>query len=92
MNMRDAWEGERNRAVLSLDVGKFRKFYEKWRRMGIYEHELPSDDYVIEIIMRQMVLGIANAPKKAAEEARKWLKERGLNPNPWGVYGESRTD
>lgn len=92
MELVDEWLDERDIAALSLDVGKFRKFYKKWRKLGIYPVDLPDDDYVIEIMMRQMILALLNPPEKAAEDARKWLKERGLNPNPWGLYGESRTD
>lgn len=69
---------ERNKAVLSLDVRTFKDFVIRWSKKGA----LPScfilaDDNVIEIALRKMVLGIADAPEDKIEEARAWLKARG---------------
>ena len=84
MSLLTAWAAERDEAVLSLDVFKFREFYEKWLRLGVYDNPLPDNDFVIEVTMRQCILGMANPPKKAKKEAQKWLKDRGFSPNPWG--------
>ena len=76
------WVKERDEAVLSLDVAKFRQFYEKYKALGIYKSELPSDE-IVEASMRQAILGMANPPKEAVEEAKKWLRDHGLNDDPW---------
>ena len=77
------WMKERDEAALSFDVNKFKKFYIKWRVEGIYTRPLPEDDFVIEIAMRQMVLGMANPPKDKVAEAKAWLKAHGFSTNPW---------
>lgn len=79
---------ERNKAVLSLDVRTFKDFVIRWTKKG----GLPScfiiaDDNVIEIALRQMVLGIADAPEDKIEEARAWLKARGYSTEPWKKEG-----
>lgn len=65
---------ERNEAVLSFDIEKYKNFYEKWTKRGFYCIELPSDK-VLEITLRKMVLLMKNPPKDKLEEARKWLRD-----------------
>jgi len=72
------WLKERDEAVLSLDINKFKEFYNKWMEKGIYNEPLPSDE-VIEVSMRKCVCGLANPPKDKLSEARAWLSERGYS-------------
>lgn len=46
---------ERDEAVKSYDVQKFREFYLKWTFKGAYTLPLPTNDKVIEVAMRKMV-------------------------------------
>jgi len=77
------WRKERDEAALSFDVETFRRFYEKWHRRGFYDIPLPADDRVIEIAIREMVLGLANPPEDKKKEARDWLEANGYDPDPW---------
>lgn len=78
----DKFVKDRDAALLSFDAAKFRKFYNKYRALGVYTMELP-DDRVVEVSMRQAILGMSNPPKEAVEEAKKWLRDHGLNDDPW---------
>lgn len=75
---------ERDEAVLSFNVDKFKAFYFKWKARGFYDIDLPKDDHIIEITMRKMVFGMRNPPKEAVREASKWLIERGYDLYPFG--------
>ena len=62
---------DRDRAVLSLDVEKFKIFCKKWG------NPIPSTDEVIEITMRKMACHITSLPIEFRAEAKKWLEDRG---------------
>ena len=68
---------ERNEAVYTFDVATFKAFYRRWVKRGFYSDNMLPSDNIIEISLRKMVLGIANAPEEKREEARAWLKARG---------------
>ena len=72
------WIKERDKAVKTMDIQKFKTFYYKWKRCGIYQMDLPNDD-VIEISMRKMILAMASATEKEKEAARQWLRDRGYS-------------
>ncbi len=71
------WQNELYDAKFSLDVEKFREFHNKWKKM--YEEELPADDYAVEILLRRLILISVEANRWQKEEAKRWLKERGLS-------------
>ena len=72
-----SWRRERDEAAKSYDVEKFKKFYYKWHKRGIYDSiTLPSDE-VLEVIMRKMVYNMASATEEEKAEAKKWLEEHG---------------
>lgn len=71
------WVKERDEAVLSYDVERFRAFYEKWKGRGVYQLDLPENNVVIEVSMRNMVGMMASATPEQKEEAKQWLLERG---------------
>lgn len=76
------WLRERDETAYSFDVEKFKAFYRKWVKRGIYEDKpLPSDE-VIAISMRKMVCAMANPRKDKLAEARAWLSERGYS---WAI-------
>ncbi len=68
---------ERDAALKSEDVMIFRKFYQKWLYMGIYEMPLPADDYVIEITIRKCLYHAASATAEEKQRAEEWLKAHG---------------
>lgn len=78
------WRKERDAAVLSFDLAKFKKFYNKWLARGIYQKSLPANDRVTEIAMYQMALAINTATEEQKEKAREWLRLNGYNDKPWG--------
>lgn len=67
---------ERNEAVITYDVETFKKFYAKWKKLGVYEVPLPIDQ-VLEISMRKMVYATPSFTQEQRDEAKKWLVERG---------------
>lgn len=75
-NLTKQWIKERDEAAKSYDVEKFKAFYRKYSRLGIYNYILPPDE-VIEITMRKMVCNITSATKEEVAEARAWLHIRG---------------
>ena len=72
------WLKERDEVTLSLDIDKFKAFYRKWQKKGVYDMELPSDE-IIEISMRKCICAMAKPPVDKLAEARAWLSERGYS-------------
>ena len=72
------WVKERDKVVKTMDIQKFKAFYYKWKRLGIYQMDLP-DDNVLEISMRKMILAIKSATEKEKEDAMQWLRDRGYS-------------
>lgn len=73
------WVKERDEVTLSYDVERFRAFYEKWKALGVYELDLPDNDFVVEVAMRNMVGMMASATPEQKEDAKQWLLERGFS-------------
>jgi hypothetical protein len=73
------WAKECKRAVRSMDVKKFRDFYNKRYQMGLYVKPLPANDHVIEISMRKMLLALHGIPQEETESAKKWLIDHGYS-------------
>lgn len=75
------WIKERDAVSQTFDVDKFREFYAKWYKRGVYHippEALPSDE-VIEITMRKMVVHETNADPAKIKEATEWLLSRGYD-------------
>ena len=71
------WLNERDEVCKTYDLDKFKAFYEKWCKKGIYNPvHLPSDE-VIEVAMRKMVYHMASSTEEEKEEAKKWLIAHG---------------
>ena len=66
--------------MLSYDVERFKEFYRKWQKKGIYEKPLPTNDYVIELAMRKAVCIMKSATDEQKKEAIEWLYEHGSKP------------
>jgi hypothetical protein len=45
----------------------------------MYQKQLPSDDNVVEIMMRKMVYHINSATPEQKADAKKWLEDHGCN-------------
>lgn len=67
---------ERDAAILSYDVEKFKEFYNKYKAKGYYSIPLPPDEF-LEITLRKMACEITSFTEEQREEARQWLRERG---------------
>lgn len=76
MNLMKQFVKERDKAIRSLDVETFKRFYKKWYYMGYYRLPLPADN-VIEISMRKMLCEIQSATEEEKKEAEKWLIDHG---------------
>lgn len=74
------WVVDRDNAACSFDVAEFKKFYNKYAKMGVYPGviDLPSDE-VLEVTMRKMVLAMANPPADKYSEACEWLIAHGCD-------------
>lgn len=70
------WKEERDKVMKTYDLELFKKFYEKWRKRGVYGLDLPKDN-IIEISMRKCVYAMASATEEERKEAKRWLEERG---------------
>ena len=74
------WLHERDEVMLSYDVERFREFYNKWTRRGIYQDGLlPDSDIVIEISMRKCVYNMAKSTEEQKKEAADWLHAHGCD-------------
>ena len=79
------WMKERDAVLKSYDLDRFKKFYTKWMRKGLYRLPIPSDE-VIAIAMRKAVCVMQSASESEKVEAREWLLSNGY-ASPW--LGES---
>ena len=70
------WKEERDKVIKTYDLELFKKFYEKWRKRGVYYSELPQGK-ILEISMRKCVYAMTSATEEEKAEAKKWLEERG---------------
>lgn len=73
------WIKERDEAVATLDVRKFKSFYQKWQMQGVYERSLPNNDKVIEISMYKCAVNITTMPKEVHDKAAAWLTAHGYD-------------
>jgi len=76
------WRNERDEAVASLDIEKFKAFYEKWKKLGIYNGELPNDN-VVELAIHKMAMEITTLPQEIKDKALVWLIEHNSRPIDW---------
>lgn len=75
--MFDQWKRERDEAVMSLDVEKFKAFCLKWQEKGAYARKPLPPDNIVEISMYKMACEITSIPEEIALKAATWLVERG---------------
>lgn len=68
---------ERDEAMKSYDVQKFRDFFVKWTFKGAYDMPLPTNDKVIEVMMRKCVYHMKSSTIKERLEAKRWLEDHG---------------
>lgn len=75
------WDKELHEAVETLDVETFKKFQEKWIKLGIYEREVLENatDAVIEISIRKMAMVLPNITPETKRKAKEWLTTRGYD-------------
>lgn len=73
---KDIWLKERDEAIRTQDLEKFKAFYMKWKERGLYTLALPSDK-VLEISMRKCLYHMASATEEEKQTAKKWLEEHG---------------
>jgi hypothetical protein len=71
------WKRERDEAVSSLDLQKFKAFYLKWQEKGAYAKKPLPPDNIVEISMYKMACEITAIPEDIALKAAKWLVEHG---------------
>lgn len=73
----NAWRQERDAVAKTYDLDKYKRFYEKWTKKGLYNLELPPD-HILEVSLRYMVLNMESATEQEKEEARWWLARKGI--------------
>ena len=85
------WRKDRDEAVASLDLQKFKAFCLKWQGRGAYKTKpLPTDE-VCEIAMYKMACEIATIPEETALKAALWLVNHGCFPGiQWGTAKTER--
>ena len=72
------WVKERDSVVLTHDIQKFKEFYGKWKRRGIYILSLPENDLVVRASMEKAILMMKNPPEKDKQQAVEWLVSHGF--------------
>lgn len=79
------WRKDRDEAVASLDLQKFKAFCLKWQMRGAYKVKTLPADKILEITMHKMACEIATIPEETALKAAEWLFVRGYVPGiQWG--------
>lgn len=79
------WRKDRDEAVASLDLQKFKAFVLKWQGRGAYKVKTLPADNILEISMYKMACEITTIPEDIALKAAEWLLVRGYIPGiQWG--------
>jgi hypothetical protein len=79
------WSKELKKVVRTMDVEKYRKFYTKWLKRGVYDRPLPINDRVIEIALHKMLLQMNGVPQEEKLSAEIWLIEHGCSTDVFSV-------
>lgn len=74
------WRKDRDEAVASLDLQKFKAFVLKWQMRGAYEKKPLPPDNILEITLHKMACEITSIPEDIALKAAEWLLVRGYIP------------
>ena len=86
----EEWRADRDAAVASLDLQKFKAFVLKWQGRGAYKVKTLPADKILEITMHKMACEIATIPEETALKAAEWLFVRGYVP---GIqWGQTKTE
>lgn len=81
MRLLEEYIKERDDAVLSLDLDKFKAFAKKWIDKGILPPSLLiASDEVKAATMYKIILGLEDAPEDKVEAAKTWLVNNGYYP------------
>lgn len=87
----EEWRKDRDEAVASLDLQKFKAFVLKWQMRGAYEKKPLPPDNILEITMCKMACEITSIPEDIALKAAEWLLVRGYVPGiQWGTAKTER--
>lgn len=87
----EEWRADRDKAVASLDLQKFKAFVLKWQGRGAYKVKTLPADNILEITMHKMACEIATIPEETALKAAEWLLVRGYIPGiQWGTAKTER--
>lgn len=79
------WRKDRDEAVASLNLQKFKEFCLKWQMRGAYEKKPLPPDNILEITLHKMACEITTIPEDIALKAAEWLLVRGYIPGiQWG--------
>jgi hypothetical protein len=70
---------ERDKAVLSFNIKKFRHFYAKWTLLGVYDEPLPKSDIVLMVSLCKMAYHSKAATIRDKIKAKRWLEDRGYS-------------
>ena len=81
----EEWRADRDAAVASLDLQKFKAFVLKWQGRGAYKVKTLPADNILEISMYKMACEITTIPEETALKAELWLVNHGYLPGiQWG--------
>ena len=81
----EEWRADRDAAVASLDLQKFKAFVLKWQGRGAYKVKTLPADNILEITMYKMACEITTIPEETALKAALWLVNHGYLPGiQWG--------
>lgn len=78
LGLMELWKKERDEAIKTLDVKKFKAFHRKWKLKGFYNGPLPNDA-VIEVSLYKMLYNIKSATDEEKSEAKEWLESKGFS-------------
>lgn len=78
LGLMELWKKERDEAIKTLDVKKFKAFYRKWKLKGFYNGPL-QNDAVIEVSLYKMLYNIKSATDEEKSKAKEWLESKGFS-------------
>ena len=76
------WKKELKEAVKDFNIDRFKAFYEKWYKRGIYDMPFPDNDKIAEATMRYIVISSDIFSFGDKVKAKEWLREHGFSEDP----------
>ena len=73
------WLRERNEVLRSMDIDRYKAFYIKWLKRGVYSEPMPKSDTVVMASLCKAILMWQGSDESLRQRATTWLLLHGFS-------------